>query len=63
MIGSLFLRTYDRSERIYYAMLARGFTGEIRTLQDSPLSRRELTIGGLALATLAAMVTLANVYW
>jgi len=63
MIGSLFLRTYDRSERIYYAMLARGFTGEIRTLQDSPLSRRELTIVGLAVAALAAMVTLANVYW
>jgi len=63
MIGALFLRTYDRSERIYYAMLARGFCGEIRTLQASPLPRAELTIGGLAVAALVAMVTLAHIYW
>ncbi len=27
MIGSLFIRTYERGERIYQAMLARGYTG------------------------------------
>jgi cobalt/nickel transport system permease protein len=27
MIGSLFIRTYDRGERIYQAMLSRGYTG------------------------------------
>ncbi len=32
MIGSLFIRSYERSERIYAAMLSRGFAGEIRTL-------------------------------
>ncbi len=32
MIGTLFLRTYERSERIYLAMASRGFAGEIRTL-------------------------------
>jgi len=32
MIGSLFIRSYERSERIYAAMLGRGFAGEIRTL-------------------------------
>ncbi len=29
-IGQLFLRTIERSERIYKAMLARGFTGSIK---------------------------------
>jgi cobalt/nickel transport system permease protein len=29
MIGMLFIRSYERGERIYAAMLARGFTGEI----------------------------------
>lgn len=27
MIGSLFIRTYERGDRIYQAMLARGYTG------------------------------------
>jgi cobalt/nickel transport system permease protein len=29
MIGSLFLRSYERGERVYVAMASRGFTGEI----------------------------------
>lgn len=29
MIGSLFLRSYERGERVYVAMTSRGFTGEI----------------------------------
>lgn len=32
MIGNLFLRSYERSERIYAAMLARGYDGHMRTL-------------------------------
>jgi cobalt/nickel transport system permease protein len=32
MIGSLFIRSYERSERIYAAMLSRGFDGQVRTL-------------------------------
>jgi cobalt/nickel transport system permease protein len=31
-VGVLFLRTYEHAERAYYAMLARGFAGEVRTL-------------------------------
>lgn len=34
-IGSLFLRSYERSERVYQSMLARSFQGDIRTI--SPL--------------------------
>ncbi len=36
MAGNLFLRAYERSDRIYMAMLARGYDGEIRT---EPLPR------------------------
>ncbi|MBN1374972.1 MAG: cobalt ECF transporter T component CbiQ [Dehalococcoidia bacterium] len=32
MIGILFIRSYERGERIYAAMLSRGYTGEIQTL-------------------------------
>lgn len=31
MVGNLMLRSFERSERIYNAMLARGFTGELMT--------------------------------
>jgi cobalt/nickel transport system permease protein len=32
MVGQLFLRSYERSDRIYNAMLSRGFAGHMRTL-------------------------------
>lgn len=32
MAGQLFLRSYERSDRIYHAMLSRGYTGQLRTL-------------------------------
>jgi cobalt/nickel transport system permease protein len=38
MVGQLFLRSYDRSERVYQAMLARGFDG--RFLAANPHQMR-----------------------
>jgi cobalt/nickel transport system permease protein len=49
MVGTLFLRSYERSERIYAAMQARGFTGTFRHLA----TRR---IGRGAWATFAAVM-------
>ena len=37
MAGALFVRTYDRSERIHMAMAARGFTGTFRQRQRPPV--------------------------
>lgn len=48
MAGSLFLRALERSDRVYAAMLARGYDGEIRTapLPAIPLLQRlTLTLG------------------
>jgi cobalt/nickel transport system permease protein len=39
MAGNLFLRGFERSDRIYTAMLARGYDGEIRSMPLMPLSR------------------------
>ncbi len=33
-IGVLFIRTYERGERVHLAMEARGFTGSVRVLND-----------------------------
>ena len=34
IIGTLFIRSYERGERVYAAMVARGFDGQIRTLSS-----------------------------
>jgi len=48
MAGSLFIRTLDRSERIYMAMVARGYDGTLRQADSTPLRRG--AIGALVLA-------------
>lgn len=58
MVGSLFLRSYERSERIYNAMQARGFDGEFRYLQGPPLGRVEITAFALGLAAIAVYALL-----
>lgn len=61
MVGTLFLRSYERSERIYVAMLSRGFDGELHTLSPRPLTSAEqglLLVGG---AIMAAIVLVAHI--
>lgn len=63
MVGSLFLRAYERSERIYAAMLARGFEGEFRHMGARAVRRAEVgwlavAIGILALYLVAAFAWL-----
>lgn len=54
MVGSLALRSLERSERIYDAMIARGYAGEIRHFAPPTLSADDYTI----LATLLAYLVL-----
>jgi len=46
MIGELFIRTYERAERIYLAMLSRGFNGTIYTLESFRINRFDLCFSG-----------------
>ena len=41
MVGQLFLRSYERSDRIYNAMLSRGYRGHIRTLNRHEMKARD----------------------
>jgi cobalt/nickel transport system permease protein len=45
LVGTLFLRAFERSERIYVAMLSRGYTGELRSLAAPSLSTYDKRIG------------------
>jgi len=49
MAGQLFLRSYERSERVYNAMLARGYAGHLQTINPHELRRRDYLTAALAL--------------
>lgn len=53
--GALFIRSYERGERVHAAMLARGFTGEMPVLDERRATAREwlLAAAPAALATTA----------
>jgi cobalt/nickel transport system permease protein len=52
LIGILFLRTVDRAERIYYAMLSRGFQGDIPSLKRFRLAVTDLAFMAMTIAFL-----------
>ena len=63
MAGSLFLRAFERSDRIYMAMLSRGYDGEVRAAPLPPLapySRLALVFG---LALFAALLGFGLLFW
>ena len=55
MIGALFLRGYERGERVCLAMAARGFTGTMPAAETTPMGRAD---GALLAATLAAFLAI-----
>ncbi|HEY6569495.1 MAG TPA: energy-coupling factor transporter transmembrane component T, partial [Candidatus Limnocylindrales bacterium] len=62
MVGSLFLRSYERSERIYAAMQARGFEGEFRHLHSRALRPVEYAWLGLVLLLCVAFTVVVRVW-
>ena len=55
MIGTLFIRSYERGERVYASMVARGFDGHSRTLERLCFSRRDalfVAVLGMALVSI-----------
>lgn len=52
MAGQLFLRSYERSDRIYHAMLSRGYRGHFLTLNPHVMRPIDWLAGGLALSAL-----------
>lgn len=50
MVGTLFLRAYERGERIYAGMLARGFDGELRSACPLHCSRNDIVFSGIFIA-------------
>lgn len=55
MAGQLFLRSYERSDRIYNAMLSRGYKGDLMTMHPHHYHTHDLVIGALSILGLIIM--------
>ncbi len=58
LVGVLFLRTYERGERIYQAMTSRGFDGTVRVMQRPRLTTTDGLLAALFLTLLAIIKVL-----
>ncbi len=58
MAGNLFLRSFDRADRIYAAMTARGYDGEVRTMPIPPVPASQRVLAGLGLLVLTLLILL-----
>jgi cobalt/nickel transport system permease protein len=59
MIGTLFIRSYERGERVYSAMLARGFDGEVRTIRTLRFSRNDVYFA----VSFGLVLIMCGVFW
>jgi cobalt/nickel transport system permease protein len=60
--GAMFVRSYERGERVHQAMLSRGFSGEMPDLGHPAATRRDWLTSAL-LPLLAVMVLILTVTW
>lgn len=56
--GALFIRSYERGERVHLAMLSRGYSGEMPVIQEISANRRQW---GIALALPVAALAVLGV--
>lgn len=50
MVGQLLLRSFERSERVYNAMLARGYRGQLLTMNPHVMVIQDWLVLGAAVA-------------
>ncbi len=55
MAGQLMVRSFERSDRVYNAMLARGFRGELLTLNPHVMKQKDWLVAGVVGTMLVAI--------
>ncbi len=63
MAGNLFVRSYERADRIYAAMLSRGYDGEVRGFPLPPLTAGARGVFILGLGVLVVLTALGLAVW
>jgi cobalt/nickel transport system permease protein len=62
MAGSLFLRAFERSDRIYMAMVSRGYDGEVHSLPLPPVRTAQWVILAASLGFLGLFLLFAYLF-
>ncbi len=62
MAGSLLVRSLERSERVYEAMLSRGYDGDLRSLEESPIHLGALLWLVAVIGSLLLLVIVTNLF-
>ena len=62
MVGQLFLRSYERSDRVYNAMVARGFKGQFLTLTPHTMQSVDWLALAISLATISIIQIIGQVF-
>jgi cobalt/nickel transport system permease protein len=52
MVGQLFVRSLDRSDRVYNAMVARGYQGQLLTMNPHIMTKQDWMVGGTAVSVI-----------
>jgi cobalt/nickel transport system permease protein len=60
MVGQLFLRSYERSDRVYNAMLARGYRGHFLTLNPHVMQANDWLYAAVAVLLLVSLQVVAR---
>ncbi|MBL7068332.1 MAG: cobalt ECF transporter T component CbiQ [Candidatus Omnitrophica bacterium] len=60
MLGSLFIRSYERGESVYLAMCSRGFNGSIKTLDNSSFGYKD-AIFSVGLTSILVLIRLTGI--
>lgn len=63
MAGSLFLRAFERGDRIYMSMVSRGYDGEVRSLPVPSIQPSQWVIFTTCLVFLGALLGFAIMFW
>ena len=61
MAGQLFLRSYERSDRVYAAMVARGYNGHLLTLNPHKMQTIDWLWGSIAVTLLLLLQLIARI--
>jgi cobalt/nickel transport system permease protein len=63
MAGQLVVRGYERSERVHAAMLARGYTGQLRALRPHAMRRLDWLVGAGTALFLVLLLVIGRLPW
>jgi cobalt/nickel transport system permease protein len=57
MIATLFIRAHERGEKVYLAMMARGYTGTLRSLDNMKCTKRDWVFANISILICLAMLS------